>query len=94
MTYAEGSGAQIDLLFDRDDQVVSLCEITHNAVFGIDKAYARELKRKLEAFQSVMQTREPLQRVLITLSGRKPNIGSQGLVDVSPSADEIFSSAH
>lgn len=93
--HAERSGAQIDLLFDREDQVVSLCEIKHNAgIFSIDKTYARELKRKVETFQSVTQTRKHLQLVLITLSGLKPNIWSEGLVDVSLSADEIFSSAH
>lgn len=42
----------------------------------------------------VTQTRKNLQLVLITLSGFKPNIWSEGLVDVSLSADEIFDSVH
>ena len=88
---AERSGAQIDLLFDRDDQVISLCEIKHNGEsFSVDKAYARELKRKLETFQSVTRTPKQLQLVLVTLNGLKPNIWSEGLVDVSLSAEEIF----
>lgn len=91
----ERLGAQIDLLFDRDDQVISLCEIKHNAAsFSIDKAYARELKRKIETFQSVTRTRKSLQLVLITLNGFKANIWSEGLVDVSLSAGDIFGSAH
>ena len=90
---AEHSGAQIDLLFDRDDQVISLCEIKHNTeTFSIDKAYARELKRKIETFQSVTGTRKHLQLVLIAVNGFKPNIWSEGLVDVSLSAEEIFGS--
>lgn len=93
--HAERLGAQVDLLFDRDDQVISLCEIKHNAEsFSIDKAHARELKRKLETFQSVTRTRKHLQLVLITLNGFKPNIWSEGLVDVSLSTDEIFGAAH
>jgi hypothetical protein len=90
---AERSGAQIDLLFDRDDQVISLCEIKYNAEsFSIDKSYARELKRKIETFQDITKTRKNLQLVLITLNGFKPNIWSEGLVDVSLSVEEIFSS--
>lgn len=93
--HPEQSGAQIDLLFDRDDQVISLCEIKHNAqTFSIDKAYARELKRKIETFQSVTRTRKQLQLVMITLNGFKANIWSEGLVDISLSANEIFASPH
>lgn len=92
---ADRSGAQIDLLFDRHDRIVSLCEIKHHAGdFSIDKAYARELKRKIETFQSVTRTRKQLQLVLVTLNRFKPNIWSKGLVDVSLSADEIFGAAH
>jgi uncharacterized protein len=93
--HADRSSAQIDLLFDRDDQVISLCEIKYNAEsFSIDKSYARELKRKIETFQSVTRTRKNLQLVLITLNALKPNIWSEGLVDVSLSAEEIFGSLH
>ena len=54
------------------------------AAFRIDKAYAWELKRKVETFQRVTQTPKHLQLVLITLSGFKPNIWSEGLVDAPP----------
>ena len=40
------------------------------------------------------KTRKNLQLVLITLNGLKPNIWSEGLVDVSLSAEEIFGSSH
>lgn len=92
---ADRSGAQVDLLFDRDDQVISLCEIKRNAErFSIDKAYARELRRKIETFQSVTRTRKRIQWVLITLNGFKPNIWSEGLIDIALSAEEIFGTTH
>ena len=40
------------------------------------------------------KTRRNLQLVLITLNGLKLNIWSEGLVDVSLSAEEIFGSLH
>lgn len=92
---AEASGAQIDLLFDRDDQIISVCEIKYSAEsFSIGKAYARELKRKIETFQSVTGTHKTVQLVLITANGFTPDIWSEGLVEVSLTAEEIFGSSH
>jgi uncharacterized protein len=93
--HADEHGAQVDLLFDRDDKVVSLCEVKFHAdTFSIDKEYARKLKNKIETFQRVTGSRKTVQLVLITLAGLKTNIWSEGLVDVSLNAQEIFGSSH
>jgi AAA+ ATPase superfamily predicted ATPase len=85
------TGAQVDLLFDRDDQVITICEMKYYAArFTIDKAYAAKLKRKIETFQSVTKTRKQLQLVVLTLNGFNANAWSAGLVDISQAVDQIF----
>jgi uncharacterized protein len=54
---ATNLGAQIDLLFDRSDGVVSLCEIKFNTdAYTVTKTYARDLQRKLDIFQTITRT--------------------------------------
>jgi uncharacterized protein len=90
----EARGAQIDLLFDRADGIISLCEIKFSTQpFSVDKAYARELKNKLDVFQSITKTRKDLQLVLITHEGFKPNTWSEDLVNMTLDAAKIFTPA-
>jgi AAA+ ATPase superfamily predicted ATPase len=85
------SGAQIDLLFDREDGVITLCEIKYTKeIFSIDKRYASELKQKLEVFQHQTQTKKQLQLAIISVHGMKINSWSEDLVDQVVTADEIF----
>jgi hypothetical protein len=87
-------GARIDLHFDRADDTISLCEIKFKIeMLSIDKAYAKELQRKLDVFQTQTQTRKTLKLVLITSNGFKPNIWSEDLIDVALDAAEIFGGA-
>ena len=49
----KANGAQIDLLFDRDDGVITLCEIKFSdKAFTIDKDYAKTLANKVEVRMS------------------------------------------
>ena len=44
-----GNGAQIDLLIDRNDQVINVCEMKYSmSEFTIDADYERELRNKKE----------------------------------------------
>ncbi len=56
-------GAQIDLLFDREDHVLTLCELkyTHNPV-GVDVIL--DVEKKIKAFP--LKKNKTLQKVLIT----------------------------
>jgi len=88
------SGAQIDLLFDRSDGIVSLCEIKFNTEpFAVSKSYAADLKRKTAIFQEVTQSRKEVQLVLITFNGFRSNTWSEDLINVALDADHIFGSA-
>ena len=91
---ATHSGAQVDLLFDRSDGLISLCEIKFNTeIFAVDKSYARELKRKIEIFQTVTKTNKKIQLVLITFGGFKPNTWSEDLIDIALDASRWLNTA-
>lgn len=50
----EREGAQIDMLIDRADRVVNVCEIKFaKADFTIDKNYAKKLRNKISLFSSL-----------------------------------------
>jgi uncharacterized protein len=84
-------GAQIDLLFDRSDGVVSLCEIKFDTeVYTVTNTYARDLQRELDIFQTITRTRKKVQWVLITCNGFKPNTWSEDLIDIALDAAQSF----
>lgn len=87
----EDTGAQIDLLFDRSDGVVSVCEMKFSEEeFVIDKAYARELRTKLEVFRRATGTRKAVFLVLVTTYGIKPNQYQAELVQNLVTATALF----
>jgi hypothetical protein len=63
----EKTGAQIDLLIDRKDGVVNLCEVkfTDNE-FVITKDYNADLRRKRTVFTHVTKTKKTVLTTLIT----------------------------
>jgi len=53
------SGAQIDLLLDRADFCISLCEMKFSTgTFTIDKRYAEELRHKVAVFKEHSKTKK------------------------------------
>lgn len=75
-------GAQIDLLLDRADGVITLVEIKYSASkFSIDKNYARKLANKLHAFAQQTKTKKQINLVMLTTCGLKRSIWTEELVD-------------
>lgn len=71
---AETDGAQIDLVIDRRDHVISLCEIKFSLTeFEIDKACDLNLRNKIDAFRQQTGTSKTLQLVMITTFGVRKN---------------------
>lgn len=65
-------GAQIDLIIERRDRVINLCEMKFSInTFVIDKEYDRILKNKLEALRQVTGSGKTLQITMITTYGVK-----------------------
>jgi len=84
-------GTQIDLLFDRQDFCISICEMKFtNTVFNIDKAYASELQNKLEVFKERTGTKKTLFLTMITTFGIKDNIYKTGLVQNEITMKDLF----
>ena len=74
-------GAQIDLLIDRADHCISICEMKFaNKEFVIDKDYADNLRNKLEVFAMATKTKKSLLLVMVSTFGVHANINSIGLV--------------
>ncbi len=86
-------GAQIDLLIDRNDQVINLCEMKYaNAEFIIDKKYDLNLRNKKDAFIRESKTRKAVHITLITTYGIKLNEYA-GLVQSEVKMDDLFTKA-
>lgn len=67
-------GAQIDLLIDRRDRVINVCEMKFSInEFIIDKEYDMSLRNKLESFRRQTNSRKTLQLTMITTYGVKKN---------------------
>ena len=87
----EEDGAQIDLVIDRADRSVNLCEIKFSeSEFVIDKAYARELARKRDVFLRVTGSRKSAFITLVTTYGVRPNEHAQRLGVQVVTMDALF----
>ncbi len=79
---ANKQGIQIDLLIDRNDQVINVCELKfYQGEFTIDKAYATKLRNKINTFTTISGTSKQVFLTFISSFGLKHNKHSIGLVD-------------
>lgn len=85
------NGAQIDLLFDRDDGAITICEIKYcNKPFVITKDYAQKLRQKLEVFKRVTRTNKQLFIAFIASNGIKQNKYTQEIVNAVVTLNDLF----
>jgi uncharacterized protein len=83
--------AQIDLVIDRRDQVITLCEMKFSInSFVIDKKYAEELRNKIGVFKSATQTNKAVFLAMVTTFGVSSNEYSTSLVQNSLTMDVLF----
>ena len=84
-------GAQIDLLIDRKDQVVNLCEMKYSlSEFVIDAEYEQKLRNKKSAFINATNTRKAVHLTMVTTFGIKANVHS-GIVQNEITLEDLFS---
>jgi uncharacterized protein len=87
----EEQGSQIDLLIDRADNCISMCEIKfHNAAFEITQQYADTLRDKREIFRANTKTKKNIFITFITLYGLKQNEHSLSIVSNEVVGDDLF----
>ena len=68
-------GTQIDLIIDRNDNVINLCEMKfYNTEFVIDKDYDKILRDRKWTFAEETKTKKALHSTIITTYGVKQNM--------------------
>lgn len=88
---AKEDGAQIDLLIDRDDHCINICEMKfYTSELTISKAYAGELLQKLNVFRGKTKSKKTLFLTLITTYGVKNNSYANSLVKKNLTMDVLF----
>lgn len=85
------SGVQIDLLIDRQDRCINLCEIKFSInQYEITKSYAKELQAKIDIFKEMSKTKKTVFLTMITSYGLKNSGNYVGLVQNEVKMDELF----
>lgn len=85
------SGAQIDLLLDRSDNVINICEMKfYNSEYSIDKKYASEITNKINTFKKSTKTKKSLFVTFITSYGLKQNKYSLQQVQNELTLEDLF----
>ncbi|MDZ7876983.1 MAG: ATP-binding protein [Saprospiraceae bacterium] len=86
-----GKGAQIDLVIDRRDHVINLCEMKFSLnTFTIDKQYDAELRQKVSLFREQTETKKALFLTMITTFGLEQNAYAGSMVSRSLTMDMLF----
>ncbi len=86
----EHKGAQIDLLIDRKDQIINLCEMKYSTgEYEITKRYNDEMQERRELFRSQTKTRKALHLTMVTTYGVKENPYS-GMIQSQVIMDDLF----
>lgn len=82
--------AQTDLLIDRRDHVIDLCEVKFSEKeYVIDKDYSLSLRSKRDIFRAQTGTGKTLQTVMITTFGVRQNKYS-GILSEQVTLDDLF----
>ena len=90
MSKSKDNKAQIDLVLDRADNVVNLCEIKFSSrPYAIDKQYAERMQSRQWQFEEETKTRKSCQLVMITTYGLQSN-QYVGMIQNSLTMDDLF----
>ncbi|MBR6450638.1 MAG: AAA family ATPase [Fibrobacter sp.] len=70
----KAAGAQFDLLIDRVDNVINVCEMKFSETsYEITQSYLTEYLEKIESFKKITKTRKSPMLTFVTSQGLKPN---------------------
>ncbi len=88
---AQQDGFQIDMVIDRKDDTINLCECKYyEAPFEIDKKQAQNLAVRRMQFRDTTKTRKTIFNTLITNQDMKQNAYSLDCIDVHLTIDDIM----
>lgn len=84
--------AQVDLIIERADQIISLCEIKYSkGIYSLDAKEEERLRNRITDFAVETKVKEAVQLVLITTYGLKDNAHSTEVND-RVVLDDLFKS--
>ncbi len=84
-------GAQIDLVIDRADNCINLCEIKfHNSLFKADRKFVEAQMNKIERFRNSSKTKKAIFTTLITTYGAEENSYYNEIVDNQLTMNDLF----
>ena len=83
-------GVQIDLIINRNDGIINLCEMKYTSKpFLIDAAYDLDLMRKREIFREETATKKALHITMVTSNGLAPG-SYMGTVQAQVLLDDLY----
>jgi uncharacterized protein len=84
-------GAQVDMIIDRADQTINLCEAKFTREnFAITKSYAAQLRMKKSIFRQATQTKKSIFTTLLTTYPAIKNEYYSGEIDIEITMDKLF----
>jgi len=84
-------GVQIDLVMDRDDNAITLCEIKYSEKpFIIDKQLRNELQSKIDIFKKKTKTKKQIFFAMILSDGLKKTSHSETLIHSIVTLEDLF----
>lgn len=87
---AHWDGGQIDLIIDRSDNVINLCEMKYsNDEYSISGQYAAKLRSRESCFRRCTRTTKALRCTFVTVCGIKRNEHSDMVADLV-TAEDLF----
>jgi len=87
----ESTGAQIDLIIDRDDNVINIFEIKwRDSKYTMSKKEAQNLQNKISSFRRKTKTKKSIFATLITSHGSQKNIHYLEMVTKELTLDELM----
>ena len=71
------NGAQIDIIIDRADNTINLCEVKYiEGLYSLDKEEFLKIQNRISAFKEVTETRSSIIPTMITTFGMKEGMYS------------------
>jgi hypothetical protein len=87
------NNAQVDLVIDREDDVINLCEIKfYNQDFSIDQDYFNILRNKENQYRTATKTKKSIYTAMVTTWGVKTNQYSKAIVSNTLTMQYLFES--
>jgi len=91
LSHGDHHGAQIDLVIDRRDRIINLCEMKFSVQpFTITKSYADVLATKVSVFKEQTKTKSAIYLTLVTTFGLVPNSYASSMIQHNLQMDILF----